>query len=261
MITERRDYSVMVIEMAKVDNTAKALETAGASVRTSKVKELMEPIQGKLKDAKNGLEAARMVEKSGIGKDLMDAVRDKVRAIQANERGLLATRQQESQASVQTTSLSILLGTVLAFIVVGLSGFLIVRSINMTVRDGVSKFTSASAEILAGSTQQAAGAQEQAAAVAQTVTTVDEVTQTADQSAQRAKSVGEGVQRTLEIGKTGRKVVEDSLQAMAQVQREGGGDGREHPDAGRAGPGHRRHHRHGERHRRADQPTGPERRH
>lgn len=218
LITERRDYSVMVIEMAKVDNTAKALETASASVRTSKVKELMEPIQGKLKDAKNGLEAARMVEKSGIGKDLMDAVRDKVRAIQANERGLLATRQQESQASVQTTSLSILLGTVLAFIVVGLSGFLIVRSINMTVRDGVSKITSAGAEILAGSTQQAAGAQEQAAAVAQTVTTVDEVTQTADQSAQRAKSVGEGVQRTLEIGKTGRKVVEDSLQAMAQVR-------------------------------------------
>jgi hypothetical protein len=33
------------------------------------------------------------------------------------------------------------------------------------------------------------------------------------------------------------------------------------PDAGRAGAGHRRDHRHGQRHRRADQPAGPERRH
>jgi methyl-accepting chemotaxis protein len=78
--------------------------------------------------------------------------------------------------------------------------------------------SSASAEILATTTQQAAGAQEQAAAVAQTVTTVDEVTQTSDQASQRARGVGESVQRTLEIGKAGKKVVEDSLLAMETVK-------------------------------------------
>src|SRR5207245_1805432 len=75
-----------------------------------------------------------------------------------------------------------------------------------------------SAEILASTTQQAAGAQEQAAAVSETVSTVTQVTQTADQVAQRAKGVGQTVQRTLEIGKEGRKTVADSIAATEKVQ-------------------------------------------
>ena len=86
------------------------------------------------------------------------------------------------------------------------------------MREAVNQISAASAEILAGTTQQASGAQEQAAAVAQTMTTVNEVTQTADQAAQRAKTVGESVQRTLDVGKAGQKVVEDSLIAMETVK-------------------------------------------
>jgi methyl-accepting chemotaxis protein len=86
------------------------------------------------------------------------------------------------------------------------------------VREATAKLSSASAEILASASQQAAGAREQAAAVSQTVATVDEVTQTADQVAQRAKRVGEAVQRNLESGRTGRKVVEESAAALRAVQ-------------------------------------------
>jgi PAS domain S-box-containing protein len=82
------------------------------------------------------------------------------------------------------------------------------------IREAVGRLTAASAQILASTTEQAAGAEEQAAAVSQTMTTVDEVTQTAGQAAQRAKGVGETVQRSLEIGKVGRKAVEDSVGAM-----------------------------------------------
>ena len=52
----------------------------------------------------------------------------------------------------------------------------------------------------------------------QTVTTVDEVTQTADQAAQRARGVGDAVQRTLEIGQAGRKAVEDSIAALDRLK-------------------------------------------
>jgi methyl-accepting chemotaxis protein len=86
------------------------------------------------------------------------------------------------------------------------------------IREAVTRLASGTAEILTSTTEQAAGAQEQAAAVSQTVATVDEVTQTSDQSAQRAKSVGEAVQRTQEIGKAGRKVVEDSIAALGTVR-------------------------------------------
>jgi methyl-accepting chemotaxis protein len=86
------------------------------------------------------------------------------------------------------------------------------------IGEAVAQLSSATAQILASTTQQAAGAQEQAAAVSQTVTTVDQVTQTSDQAAQRAKGVGEAFQRTLEIGKAGRKAVEDSIAAKHRVK-------------------------------------------
>jgi methyl-accepting chemotaxis protein len=77
---------------------------------------------------------------------------------------------------------------------------------------------SATAEILAATTQQAAGAQEQAAAVAQTVTTVDEVVQTSEQSAARARAVSELSQKSLEFSRSGRKVVDDSVQSMETLR-------------------------------------------
>jgi PAS domain S-box-containing protein len=86
------------------------------------------------------------------------------------------------------------------------------------IREAVGRLGSTSAEILASTSQQAAGAQEQAAAVSQTVTTMDEVAQTSDQAAQRARGVGEAVTRTQEIGRSGRKAVEDSIAALGSVR-------------------------------------------
>ncbi len=86
------------------------------------------------------------------------------------------------------------------------------------IREAGGQLAAASTEILAGTAEQAAGAREQAAAVAETVTTVNEVAQTAEQSAQRARGVGEAVQRTTEVGKAGRKAVEDALRSTAAVK-------------------------------------------
>lgn len=77
---------------------------------------------------------------------------------------------------------------------------------------------SGTAEILAGTTQQASGAQEQATAVSETVTTVDEVMQTADQAALRARAVAEASQRSLDISKSGRKAVDDTVTSMGTVK-------------------------------------------
>ncbi len=86
------------------------------------------------------------------------------------------------------------------------------------IREAVGRLGTTSAELLASTTQQAAGAQEQAAAVSQTVTTMDEVAQTAEQAAQRARGVGEAVSRTMEVGRSGRQAVEDSISALGLVR-------------------------------------------
>ncbi|WP_422929895.1 methyl-accepting chemotaxis protein [Singulisphaera sp. PoT] len=87
-----------------------------------------------------------------------------------------------------------------------------------SIREAVARLTSATTEILASTSQQASGAQEQAAAITETVSTVDEITQTAAQAAERAKGVGDSVQRTIQIGKAGRDAVESSITAMNQLK-------------------------------------------
>jgi methyl-accepting chemotaxis protein len=93
-----------------------------------------------------------------------------------------------------------------------------VENLLQTLSDTAQNLVSATAEILAGTTQQAAGAQEQAAAVAQTVTTVNEVVQTSEQAAERARAVAEISHRSLDYSRSGRKVVDESIEVMATVR-------------------------------------------
>jgi methyl-accepting chemotaxis protein len=87
-----------------------------------------------------------------------------------------------------------------------------------TLAETANSLVSATAEILAGTSQQAAGAQEQAAAVAQTVTTVNQVVQTSEQAAERAQAVADISHRSLDYSRTGRKVVEESIEVMGSVK-------------------------------------------
>ncbi|HKI33967.1 MAG TPA: methyl-accepting chemotaxis protein [Gemmataceae bacterium] len=86
------------------------------------------------------------------------------------------------------------------------------------IREAVGRLGTTSGQILASTTEQAAGAEEQAAAVSQTVTTMDEVAQTADQAAQRARGVGDAVGRTLDVGRSGRQAVEESIAALGDLR-------------------------------------------
>jgi methyl-accepting chemotaxis protein len=93
-----------------------------------------------------------------------------------------------------------------------------VESLLGTIAETANDLVSATAEILAATTQQSAGAQEQAAAVAQTVTTVNAVVQTSEQAADRARVVADTAQRSLEVSRSGKKVIEDSVQLMSTVK-------------------------------------------
>ncbi len=162
-------------------------------------------------------ESVKLVDE-GDGKNLMDQIVKLIEKMKAEERRLLVDRSAKAETSGRVTLYTVAFGTPIMGLLVFLGGFLIARSIIKPVREVIARLTSTSAELLAGTTQQTAGSQEQAAAVAQTVSTVDEVTQTSEQAAQRARGVGEAVQRTLEIGKAGRQAVDDSISALNAVQ-------------------------------------------
>jgi methyl-accepting chemotaxis protein len=189
---------------------------------TEKLKEMQSTIDERKNDkdgnAKKGFEEALKIVKSNRGKDLMDRARALAAKMTEEESNELKKRDAEARTNVQLTHWTIGIAAVLAFILVAVTSFLISRSITLPVRGAVNQLTSTSAEILAGTAQQATGAQEQAAAISQTVSTVSEVAQSSEQAAQRARGVGEAVQRTLEIGRKGRMVVEESIGALGVVR-------------------------------------------
>jgi methyl-accepting chemotaxis protein len=112
----------------------------------------------------------------------------------------------------------VLLGALVALIVGGIAAYLLNNAISRPLQETSSKLAASSTQILAATTEQAAGANETLAAVSETVATVDEVTQTAEQAAERARAVADSSQRAAEMGKDGRRVVDETVSGMAQVK-------------------------------------------
>jgi len=107
----------------------------------------------------------------------------------------------------------------LAALIAGLlSAFLLHRAVARPLQETSAVIASGSTQILAATTEQAAGANETLAAVSETVATVDEVAQTAEQATERARAVADSAQRAAEIGRAGRRAVDDSVSGMDSVR-------------------------------------------
>jgi methyl-accepting chemotaxis protein len=124
----------------------------------------------------------------------------------------------QGSATAATSRLAVILGGLLALVVGALSAFFLNRAISRPLQETSTRLAASSSEILAATTEQAAGANETLAAVSETVATVDEVTQTAEQAAERARSVAESSQRAAEMGRDGRRAVDETVSGMAQVK-------------------------------------------
>jgi methyl-accepting chemotaxis protein len=96
------------------------------------------------------------------------------------------------------------------------------RRMTRDLHEGVNVLSSASAEILATTTQVASGSAETATAVSQTTATVEEVKQTAQVASQKAKYVSESAQKASQVSQAGRRSVEESIQGMSRIQEQMG---------------------------------------
>lgn len=162
-------------------------------------------------------EAAKLVS-TGRGKRAMDRIRAAMDKAKNAERELLAQRAAESETTVRLAWYAIAMGCAATLVLLVGGGGLLIRSVTRPVRETANRLSAAGAELVASSAQQAAGAQQQGAAVAETVATVSQVAQTAEQGAQRARNVGESVERSVSVGKAGRRAVEESVAAMEAVK-------------------------------------------
>ena len=92
------------------------------------------------------------------------------------------------------------------------------QAMTRQVREEAGNLSAASVEILAATTQQASGSSEQSAAISETTTTVEEVKAIAEQAVARSQEVANAAQRTIDISRTGREAVHNSIGSMAQIK-------------------------------------------
>jgi methyl-accepting chemotaxis protein len=86
------------------------------------------------------------------------------------------------------------------------------------VADFVNQLAGASSQILASTTEQVAGAQEQGSAVTETVSTIEEITKTSEEAAGRARGVSDSARHAEEVGRSGRRAVEEAVASMGAVR-------------------------------------------
>jgi len=165
-----------------------------------------------------GLSSATEVILAGEGKKMIDDVRKVIAEMEHEENALLQQRSQLAEAVFRNTSSTIVVGTLLSFVLVSVAGFFITRGVTSQVRYSVNVLVSAASEILAATVQQAAGTSEEATAIQETTTTVDEVKQTVRVSAQQAKTVAETAQKTAKVAQDGQRAVEESVKGMQEAK-------------------------------------------
>jgi len=77
----------------------------------------------------NGFEAALKIVQAARGRQAMDEIRGLIDEMQAEESRLLAERTKEADESARNTTLTIVLGTALAFVLLAALGFALARNI------------------------------------------------------------------------------------------------------------------------------------
>src|SRR5712691_890624 len=82
-----------------------------------------------------GVQAALALFQTERGKKIMDDIRRSVDEMKNEENQLLELRSQGAQATARNTFLTIVLGTFFAFVIVGLVGFFITRSVVSQIQE------------------------------------------------------------------------------------------------------------------------------
>jgi methyl-accepting chemotaxis protein len=94
------------------------------------------------------------------------------------------------------------------------------RRIMADLGEGANVLGSASAQIVASTTELAAGSVQTASAVSETTATVEEVRQTSQTSSEKAKYVSESAQRAAAISESGKKTTDDAVEGMGRIRQQ-----------------------------------------
>ncbi|HYQ18304.1 MAG TPA: CHASE3 domain-containing protein [Polyangiaceae bacterium] len=168
-------------------------------------------------------ESVEAFTNSGIlqeGKQQMDDLRRRVAELDEAESVLLSQRQASAQASTASAQATIVWGSLIGTVLVGLAGLAISRSLAAQIGVTVRHVQASSAELQAAANQQASGAKEQATAMTEVTTTISELMATSRQIADSARRVAEIASQTASQARAGDSTVGRGTEAVAGIKRQ-----------------------------------------
>ena len=157
---------------------------------------------------------------AGDGQKLMDDLRRIFGEMEQEERNLLKQRAAEVEAAVNSSTLSIVLGTLLCMLIVSAAGIFITRSLTSQIGVAVQHMQSASSELQVASNQQTMGSREQSTAMKEITTTMNELLVTSKQIAESAQRVAHIAEETAMGARTGEQTVTQANEAIAGIKRQ-----------------------------------------
>jgi methyl-accepting chemotaxis protein len=160
------------------------------------------------------------VVRAGEGKRLMDDLRQILREMDNEERGLLKQRAEEADAAASSAKSVIIAGTLLSLLCVTAVGILITRSLSRQIGGSVGQIQSSSTELQAAANQQATATKEQATAMSEISTTISELLATSRQIAESAQRVAQIAAQTAAAARSGDATVATAHDSITTIRRQ-----------------------------------------
>ena len=220
-------YQMSLHEIEKTFDNVRKL-TSDSETQQRRLDSLRPVIDAKLAELKatieqrrtQGFESTARVVTAGEGKKTMDQLRRIVADMDHQEGELLDRRQEEAEASAQTTKAVVLWGSTSGIVFIAMVGWFIAQSLSKQVGSAVRHIQSSSAELQSAANQQATGAKEQATAMNEITTTISELLATSRQIADSAQRVSQVSQQTAGAARSGDSTVDKGTEAVAGIRRQ-----------------------------------------
>src|SRR5262245_12759169 len=200
------------------DNPARQAELAGLrSLIDQRVAQLARLIELR---RTQGREPSAAQLPLGQGAQIMNEIRARIRAMDADEARLLQVRNEIAQSYAARATSVIIWGSVVALALIVAAWVIVSRALTRQVGLVVRHIQSSSTELQAAAAQQATGATEQSTAMNEVTTTISELLATSRQIAESAERVVHIAERTAESARAGDSRVERGNESVGGIRQQ-----------------------------------------
>ena len=220
-------YHAAVAALPKVFQELRALtaDNPGQQRRIDTVQPLVDAKLAELKrivDLRrdSGADAAVKAVQQGVGKRLMDEIRQVTEEMDHEERELLRRRADEAETAAANARTTIVLGTFICLLFVSGAGFVLTRSLTTQVAAAVQHVQRSSNELQSAANQQATGARESATSMTEITTTMTELLATSRQIADGAQRVAGASEQTAGAARSGDGTVKLANESIAGIRQQ-----------------------------------------